>query len=765
MNVKIFIFFFVTFLLSTAFSKERCRLLGIVTHAETGDSLQDVNVSIAETTFGASSNAKGAYLIDNVPAGIYSVIFASVGFQADTLHDIILTPGQTKRVDARLQPTALRMHAVEIEGNRLLKLEPDISRAGAPAIHPQAVESIAGTFNDVNRTVRLLSGVVSSGDYTGAYALRGGSLDQNAVFLDGICIPNPYRMRLLLGGGFGLFNTSTISQAQFYTGHFPGQYGDFLSSVLNIESRNGRRDRFGVGGSIDLLQSHFALEGPLPGKKGTWLVSARRSYLDLIAKPYANKQSALPYMFDLDGKLVYDLSENTQLTYKLLHADEGTKMIAEAEQDIEIEQDARLNLQVLGLESRLSNNTRAIFRTALFKENFYYKLFADKSDPAAASGNYMSKISSLTVHQAFTIALNKQHQFSPGLYASSETSRLDLETNVVGVDFTRRDVPPDIRFDQNSGHIGAYIDYTVKIVQPLETTLGIRYDYDELIKKDDVSGKVSAAYNISPQMKIDAFWGNVLQYPNAMTIFTRDVPLNFADHPERLSAECATHYVLGVDRQWGYDISTRFELYYKDFTRLLLPQDRVDYLAHNSGHGYAKGFDLVLEKAKGPRGRLSGLLSYSFAKSEYRDNYNKIWIPFNYDRRHGVSAMLDVAILSHWGINTVWRYDSGLPYNEISGYTWHLFDRSRYVKSTWNERRYPDYSRVDVRLSYRSRWKSSRVMVYLDFINLFNQQNIYERMYYTLDTENNDGSVTKSFHNATIYTMPFIPSLGLSIWY
>jgi hypothetical protein len=441
-------------------------------------------------------------------------------------------------------------------------------------------------------------------------------------------------------------------------------------------------------------------------------------------------------------------------------------MIAHTEQDIEMNENSNLNMHILGLDSKLSDRVSAFLTTALYDETFSYHLYADKSDPLAAYGNYKSNVKSFNFHQNIAVDLNDKHRLVQGVYGAAEKSDLDLETNVVSIDFTRRSLPPDMLFDESSGHIAAYVDYTAKWLPQIETVIGLRYDYSELIKKDDVSSKLSFIYHFTSKMKAHAFVGQVYEYPTVMTAFTRDVPINMNTELEKLRSESATHVVLGFDRDWGNDIFSKVELYYKAYGDLLLPQDRISYLPKNSGEGYARGLEITLEKAKGENGWFSGLLSYSLAKSEYRDRQDKIWIPFNYDRRHGLSVMADATIHRNWGANAVWRYDSGLPYNKIYGYTHDLQrDRSRYTKSMLNDSRYSGYSRVDLRFYYRTNIKATRLTVYLDLLNVFNQKNIYERMYYVLDEDIVDMPNVSIFKYATIYNMPFIPSLGVTAWY
>ena len=748
---------------SLTLSQEDGRLLGIVIHAETGDSLKGATISIVGTPLSTTSNAKGAYLLTNVSKGIHTVIFSCAGFKADTMRNVQVNGSGYNRLDARLYPATRSEMAGEAEKTQLVTLDPHLIDVGLQRINPNAVGRIAGTFDDIHRTVNLLSGVQSAGDYTGMYSVRGGSPGQNRLFLDGLALPNPYRLRLLLGGGFSVLNTTALRDAQLYTTHFPGQYGDFLSSAFSLQSRNGRRDRFGAGGSIDLVQTRALFEGPLPGKKGGWIVSARRSYFDVFADPFVKNQT-LPYMFDFDGKLDVDLSQDIKLSYKFLYADEATQIIAETDQDIQVAERGKLNKHMIVLESRFSERAQASLRTAYYDQTFDYSLYANKLDSAAAFQNFDSRVKGLQVLQTFTMTFNENHRLSQGLFFSSETSQLGLESNTVNIGFTRRDLPAPTQFEQRSGNIGAFVDYTARISAQFETTVGLRYDYHELFKKDDVGGKLSLVYRISPDMAARVHWGTVHQSPDVMAGFIRETPLNLQDATD-LKSESATHYVLGFDRNWDHNIITRLEIYQKNLSRLLLPQDRITFRPLNSGQGYAQGFDLTFEKTKGTNGRFSALFSYSYGKSEYRDTRDFIWIPFNYDRRHGIRAMADITLSQYWGFNAVWRYNSGLPYNEINGYSWQVYDRSRYVKSTQNKRRYPDYSRFDMRFYFHMPWRKSHLMLYLDIVNLFNQKNIYDRMYYTTDTENQDGTTTKAFKYATIYTIPFFPSLGVSLWY
>ncbi|MBN1466328.1 TonB-dependent receptor [candidate division KSB1 bacterium] len=753
------LFLGVTFFTSIAPAQEAGRILGIVTCSATGDSLKDVSISIVNTTLSALSNAKGAYLITNAPVGSQRVIFARFGYRADTLGCEVV-PDQYTRLDGRLTPAAPPGRA--LADSHFVAPAPALSQPGGQNIDLMAVERTAGAFADLHRIVGHLGGSMGSGDYTSAYSVRGGLPDHNRVYLDGLNLPNPYRLRLLFGGGFSLLNWATINSAQFYTGFFPGYYGDLLSSVLAIDSRDGRRDRFGAGGSFDLFQNELLFEGPFPGKRGSWLASARRSYVDALVNPFLDDQR-LPYMFDFDSKLVYDLSESSQISYKMLYEDEAAQLIAETDEDIEVGERAKLNMHMLALESQVSERSNIAVRASYYDQTFDYSLYADRSDPAGAFQDFASRLQGVNILQTFSLEFD-DHRLAQGFVFSSETAQLDLRANTVNIGFTRRDLPPPMQVENESVNVAAYVDYSADLTQQLESTVGVRYDHRELYEQDDVSGKVSLAYHFAPDAKVYAYWGLLHQSPDLLAAYIRDVPLNM-QNAAQLTSERAMHYILGFDRSWSAVVSTRLELYYKSLTRLLLPQDRVTFLPLNSGEGYAQGVDFTLEKTRGADGRLSALLTYSYGKSQVRDTRDGVWIPGNYDRRHGLSATMDFAISDNWGVNAVWRYNSGLPYNDISGYTWHAYDRSRYEKSTQNDDRYPPYSRVDLRLYYHSPWRKSRLMVYLDIVNLLNQSNIYERMYYTDDVDNRDGSKTKTFKYANIYAMPFIPSIGLSIWY
>jgi hypothetical protein len=171
-------------------------------------------------------------------------------------------------------------------------------------------------------------------------------------------------------------------------------------------------------------------------------------------------------------------------------------------------------------------------------------------------------------------------------------------------------------------------------------------------------------------------------------------------------------------------LSASLELYHLDIDRLLVTEDRETFEPFNQGRGVLQGVELVVEKRpSGPQGT-SGLISYSLGSSSYHNikDKNDKWVPFNYDRRHALTVWLNQNLRSHWSLGLLWRYATGLPYTDVLGIRITEYERGKttwdFIRGPRNERRFPGYQRLDLRLSYQVRSGERSCFLYLDFLKL-----------------------------------------------
>jgi len=753
------------------FADNTATLKGTVTDASTGAPLQNANIVLEGTGLGGAADAEGRFIITDIEPGTYIMKVTRIGYEPVLLKDIRLGAGDSKILDIKLTAGVINMRDVSVEADKFQTRYQDINRAGSQSLKPRDISKIAGSLDDITRAVQLFGSAVPAGDYTSFYAVRGGSPDQNIVLLDGLVVPNPYRLRMIMGGGVSIFNQYTTRDVELYTGNFPVEYGNFLSSVMGVKSRDGRTDRVGYGGSANFLNANAYVEGPWPGGNGSWIFSARRSYFDLLANRFDKDQTGYPHTFDIDSKLTYRLSKNLKLSFKTLISREGTELGALDKEDIGLKENSDINLYSLSLDYFPSEKSFEKIDIAYYDEQFDYKIFYgdNPSEPdLLVYGDFKSKIYTTTIKEDFSYKMSPDHSINRGMQFLLDRSSMDLATDVRNITFARRDVPPLVYFSKTSGHFNTYLDYTGKPLSFLQVKLGVRYDYSFLIDEGDASPRTSLLWNITESLSMNGFWGVCHQYPNVFSVFDRDYPLNIAANLDGIQSEKATHTVLGLTKLWGKNYLTRIEAYYKDIDRLLLPRDFAYYIPENSGAGYAKGVEIQIEKGENANSRWNAMLSYAYSISEYR-HLNSEWIPFNFDRRHGITAFGKVKLFKNFTASGTWRYASGLPYNTIIAYINAGFDGSRFLKTTDNARRYPYYQRFDIRLNYEVQTRRGLLNFYLDLTNILNRKNIYDQAWYKV-TDDLEFTEEQPFLRGeqdiliqrNIYMLPFVPSLGLS---
>jgi hypothetical protein len=304
------------------------RISGYLQDSNTGEPIMYANIVLEGTDIGTASDNYGYYVIPNVPVGDNVLKIMMMGYKTISV-PINFSAREEIRQDFELKPAVIQGEDVTVSAERQrFKEKVEVSRInlGIREIKnaPAFVEA------DLFRTLQLLPGVTSTNDFSSALVVRGGNTDENLILLDGIELYNPYH----LGGVFSTFNANAISDAEFIAGGFPASFGNRVSSVLNItskegDSKNGKFfntkefckywDLSQVQGEISLLSSKVLAEGPL--YKGSWMWSYRRTYFDKLAELYylikPNKSDIdwKYYFWDTQGKFIHNISDKNRLTF------------------------------------------------------------------------------------------------------------------------------------------------------------------------------------------------------------------------------------------------------------------------------------------------------------------------------------------------------------------------------------------------------------------------------------------------------------------
>ncbi len=839
--------------------KEGGTISGKVVSSQLGTALSGVRLTLKDVVQstpsrivrGAVTRSTGAYSIHDLPQGSYILEARAVGFTTIT-KPVEIKAGTTVVINMTLSESSVFLDNVEVNASRRKQAQTD-TRTSVIKIDPRESKFKAGAIEDVFRTLQTLPGIVAPSDFSSQLVVRGSSPDQNLILIDNHEVFNPYR----LYGFISMFNPDIVSDISIMTGGFPAQYGDRLSAVLDIQYRNGARDKGYITGKVNasIVAANAIIEGALPFWNGSYLVSARRTYYDLIAGPIARSTGAvdgdvaLPNFRDIQAKISIQPHSDHTIFLNLISSRDNTEFTSGASR----ERADSLSLidrsfnDLVGLTWKWTPSDNLILRTsASFYRNRGANTFGGSGGSQVAVGipdltrdqfeqlQDSLRRAGIQVPTLFSVEGTTSFNFQKVTYRSDLMWKLDQHTIEVGanadfittaVDFTllldprlvalRAANPRIPQVPESFGSIieyprfGFYVHDNIRLTPKFTIQPGLRYDVFTLINKNYLAPRISASYAFDENTTFRAAYGIYYQSPGYEKLFDRSVFLDFTGPWLReLSAEKATHYVLGLERMVTPEWQVRVEGYYKGFDNVILPQiqkgtvydvtriigrdstkregwqinqrigDSLTTIPVNNATGESFGIEFLLQKIQSfGENTLYGWASYSLSWSNrFRDG---LVIPFNFDRRHSLNIVAGYKLSKNWDMNVTWAYGTGFPWtgnigakpritlqtNQQTGvrtpqidqdFRGLVFDVDRGGLENINQVRLPDYHRLDVRFTTYPEWFGLKWSVYLDIVNLYNRTNVVAYNYRVDRTTN---QVTTRM----VGMLPILPTFGISV--
>ena len=667
--------------------------------------------------------------------------------------------------------------------------EVDVEAAGARPegtstlpVRPAQVLTVAGGLDNIYRVAQTLPGVAATDEFGSRLSVRGGSPDENLTIMDGVEVHNPYRL-------FGLtsaFNAETVERFEFTAGGFSVKHGDRLSSLLIVENRDGSRTRrLGGSSSLSLTDANVILEGKLPGAaKGSWLLTTRRTYYDLVAERFVDAQ--LPAFRDLQFKASWEPGPGRKLSVIGLRSredadaffeDEGSRgefgdFVSSVHNDL---LSATFQSSVAGgvaktVASWYSDasdfSVDARFRTDDRRSN------APGTDALPLTSldlDWSHRIRDLSLRQELSLPLGTRHFLETGFelhrLRSGVTFRLDGPRGVLEADGP--DGLPDELEGPTLPHTrgGIWLEDRFRVGDKLVLTPGLRVDWSGLAHRAEASPRLGATLALGPATRLRAAVGVFTQSPGYEKLIQSDLVVDQVN----VGFERARHAILGLERDLAPGLTARVELYHKRFDDLILGrlesederQARLalyDYppelsgdipreplvtsVPVNGGRGRAYGFDLYLSKAaRTADTRLSGWASYTFGVAE-REAHGRVY-PFEYDRRHALSVVGRYRLGPRFALAATGRVSSGFPYTPAAGvrvagveeaggrivpqrdgFGRLVYEVAPGGAEARNSQRLPAYARLDLRASFRPRGENGRWEFFVELINALGRPNV-----------------------------------------
>lgn len=670
---QVSILFFIL-LSSSLLSQEKSlhgSIQGQLIDGTTNQPLVGVNVLVVErTTLGAVSDAGGNFSIPSIPVGEYSLRASLIGYQQAVLTNVVVSTGRSTKVKLRMNEDAVQVGTVEVRAD-YFSTEGTIAPVSTIGLNGAEVKRSPGSAQDMQRIVQNLPSVANSNDQNNELIVRGGSPDENLTVMDNIEIPttNHYPNQFNSGGPINMVNVDLIEDIRFSTGGFPAQYGDKLSSVMDISLREGDKERMLAGNVL----AHFAgaggvLEGGFDNGKGTWIFSGRQSFLetlDQIVGITALGITAIPKYYDLQTKITYELSPSQKLILNGIYGDD--KIIINGTPDELNDQKKNVhdstgveNVDVVTRQFAAGLTLRTLFGTEGYSLFTLYALgnnydvfvtedFTDRIYDGTGKVLSFRKILSNPVftNKAQERLLGAKYdllyhldpnnelmiggqvlttvKFANDVAFNSDTLRFDLNRDgifeIPQSTFTNGRVKRDLKFGEEY-KFGGYLSDRITLSEQLTATVGVRYDYFTYSKKGNVSPRFNLSYELLPMTtKLNAAYGEYYQ--------TQSFPMygdnTGSDKNRYLKNSHSRHAVIGMEHILDEGLKATLEAYYKTYDDLPFTEEFIRSAditfrsdkKESVGKRTSRGIELFIQQKQVED--LYGTISLSYSKTTTDD--------------------------------------------------------------------------------------------------------------------------------------------------
>lgn len=727
---------------------------------ETQNPVTDANIQIVDTYDNTITDKNGEFSFNNINLGNYELKITAPGYFPIIKSDLVVYASRPLEVLIQLIPMNITTEQIVVEANYFSKSS-DVN-ISTMNLDFEEIRRAPGATEDISRMLQTAPGVSIGNDQRNDLIVRGGSPSENLLLVDGIEIPNinHFNTQGSTSGAIGFINVKFIQEANIFTGGFPSRFGDKSSGVVDIRFREGSRKKFYSDINLNVGGFGGIFEGPLFSEKGSYIVSVRRSYLELLKG--AIQLSAVPNFWDINLKLNYDLSPSDKLSMIGFGSIDRIDFDGDKTDDLD---------DPYGKAFSHQNNYVAGFNyTKIFKKGYLQTTLSNSiSDYDIVSyGQRQDTIlfDDKATEREHTLKseLNQQLNKTFNMNFTLGGKYANVKNNV----FAKQDttyagyIRPDLIFDNtvNTYKLFGSVNLTSKFFNDdLILNAGFRVDYFDFINlKTYFSPRVGASYKLTPVTTVNSSYGIFYQSPAYLWLASN--PIN-----KNLNNIRSEHFILGIEHQFTADLKFTVEAYekrYKDYPvatenpTFILIDGGSDFgpnlvgPAVSAGKGYVRGIDFSLHKKLTGNG-FYGMLNYSYSYSNFTALVGGEK-PGAYDPTNQITLIAGYQVADEWLVGFKIKYAGGKPYTQLDIAASTQFNRGIYATNDFNSARYPDYIRVDLRIDKKVNFKKASLVGYIEFQNLFNRKNV--NSYFWNETKNAQG---------TVYNWAFLPVGGLSL--
>lgn len=773
----------ILFSLNNLFSQENKKkytISGYVKEKETGESLIGATVYLKENLKGTAANQYGFYSL-TVNEGTYTLIISYIGYE-DQIQTVSLN--KDLQINASLSLKKIVTEIIEITSE---KVNQNITNTqmGANKLEMEEIKKIPAFLGeiDVLKTIQLLPGVKSAGDGNAGFYVRGGGPDQNLILLDEAVVYNASH----LFGFFSVFNGDAVKNINLIKGGMPAQYGGRLASVLDISMKEGNDQAYHAEGGIGLISSRLTIQGPIKKDTSSFIISARRTYIDVLSKPFVPKSSPFYgsgyYFYDLNTKINYRLSQKDRL---FLSGYFGRDVFNYANKDNGFKVNIPWGNATTSLRWNHLYSDKLFANTTFIFSNYNFEFGAEQS---GFEFRLFSGIRDWNLKSDFSYYPSPLHEIKFGgnyIYHSFTPSTATAKSGDVVFE-------PEKILKQYAHEAAVYATDNFDINEKLKLNIGLRYSYfiqvgpfdryrkdifgntidtityKKLEKVKNYGGlepRIALRFQLTKTSSIKASYTRNLQYIHLASISAVSLPTDiWVPSSELVKPQLGNQYALGYFRNFKDNIyESSVEVYYKtmqnqvEYKEGTLPENNVNDNADNNftfGNGESYGAEFFLKKRTG---KFNGWVGYtlSWTTRQFPEINEGLRFYARYDRRHDASVVLTYDLSKKWTFSTIFVYGTG---NAITLPVARYVFEGRLVSEygSRNSFRMAPYHRLDISATYNVK-KTKRLESSWNFsiFNVYNRYNPYF-IYFANEGDIAKGNLTIQAKQVSLF--PILPSV------
>ncbi|MBI4649617.1 MAG: TonB-dependent receptor [Bacteroidia bacterium] len=754
--MKIQTFLILLICISHSAFPQKYTISGYVEDAASGEKLFMANIYDLNSMAGTASNVYGFYSL-TLPAGKIKLTYSYIGYTTIT-KEFDLSKNLTLNIS--LEP-AIQLKEVTVDAD---KIEAIVKRSQMSAIEIplQKIKTLPVLLGetDIIKTVQLLPGVQSGNEGSSGLYVRGGGPDQNLILLDGVPVYNVNH----LFGFFSVFNADAVNSVTLIKGGFPARYGGRLSSVLDIRMKEGNMKEIKGEGSVGIVASRLTIEGPILKDKASFIISGRRTYIDILAQPFIKYFSAKQQGYDkfMAGYFFYDL--NSKLNYKFsdrnrlyLSAYLGNDKAYMRMQDSNDDYFNKTNFNL-----RWGNITSAFRWNYILNNKLFSNTTITYSRYRFSTGGYFTNVDKI---QNTTEEMS--YDYISGIYdwgGKADFDYMPAPNHYIrfGINNIYHTFKPGINVFKQSG-AGSGIDTTfgnkniyaneysvyaeddMKLFGRLNLNAGLHYS-GFLVENEfyhSLQPRLSGSYILTEKWSVKAAYSHMSQYIHLLTNTSIGLPTDlWLPVTDTIKPMKSVQYALGSAYSVSDQIVVTLEGFYKSMENLIEYKEGASFFSSKDnweqnvemGRGWSYGVELLIEKKFG---KISGWLGYtlSWSQRQFENiSFGQVF-PYKYDSRHDISIAVTYKITDNIDAGAVWVYSTGtavtlamekylssISYRDEFIYNYYDNNFIEYFEKR-NSYRMPSYHRLDLSVNFHKKLKWGERILCVGVYNAYNRKN------------------------------------------